>query len=722
MKRIVQLLTTTLLLLLANPIFAVTNIFTIPSQDLSMNVLNRVFGSIGTLLYGAVGQTAVGNVLQYFNNAALVLGGIVILYSLIVSTINTAHDGEMLGKKWNSVWIPVRAAGGFALLLPTKAGYAVIQVIVMWVVVQGVGAADYLWTNTVTVQQNYTAPATLASTGRRHFSQQTQVAIMSNLGYAALICQGVLASELGAQSQTTDTGSAFQLGVQGVSPADICGSVSYVDSDTNSTSAKGNVESWVNNLKNGPVSSFLANYDLTSPQALTQQQQYTIQTGITSAADAYINAAENQESANAPPSSSGLSSTDLQNLVKGGWMTAGAFYMTLTEAGGNSAYAQVKILVPTMQQGNVSDITNMLGSQNMTPFYNAMKSAMDATCLKQMGTPQCTPVNKQSQVENELKLAMPSGITGWVAFLISPVMYVFSSILLSKFLFILTHTMAYVTGGYTPINDMAQLGVAMLNVIFVLFSISLFLIAIVGMMSYVCSCVNPCGYALSQLISIILPFIMFAVGGIWLFGSIAAYYVPLIPYILFTFGSIAWVVSVIEAMVAAPIVALGIIYPEGQHDIFGSASAGVMLLSSIFLRPGLMIVGFWASYVMVSISVGIINYGFQSAIGYMSRSGAAITLWGLVSFIAIYVTVLTIAIQKAFTLVYEIPDKILRWIGGQGMESGLGQELQEIKGGYEKTVQGVQQAGQQAQSGAQETARAYERQQPQGGGGTNTNV
>ena len=130
------------LLLISQDLFAESNIFTIPQSDLSMKLLNHVFGTVGTIVTGFVSQTALTNVLKYFNNACLVLGGILILYSLIVSTINTAHDGEMLGKKWNSVWIPIRAALGFGLLLPTKATLVVIQVFVIWVVVQGVGAAD----------------------------------------------------------------------------------------------------------------------------------------------------------------------------------------------------------------------------------------------------------------------------------------------------------------------------------------------------------------------------------------------------------------------------------------------------------------------------------------------------------------------------------------------------------------------------------------------------
>ncbi len=41
-------------------------------------------------------------------------------------------------------------------------------------------------------------------------------------------------------------------------------------------------------------------------------------------------------------------------------------------------------------------------------------------------------------------------------------------------------------------------------------------------------------------------------------GIFLGYYLPLYPYMLFTFGVIGWIIIVIEAMVAAPLVAMGI--------------------------------------------------------------------------------------------------------------------------------------------------------------------
>ncbi len=39
----------------------------------------------------------------------------------------------------------IRSTLGLALLIPKASGYCLMQIFVMWVVVQGVGAADKIW-------------------------------------------------------------------------------------------------------------------------------------------------------------------------------------------------------------------------------------------------------------------------------------------------------------------------------------------------------------------------------------------------------------------------------------------------------------------------------------------------------------------------------------------------------------------------------------------------
>jgi conjugal transfer/type IV secretion protein DotA/TraY len=116
-----------------------------PDTDVSMKVLNALFGGLG--VFGtAGGSDALGAVMQIFNSAVLIIGGILASYTVLAGTLGTAHDGEMLGKKFSSVWIPIRYSLGTALVLPVINGqYAIMNWIVGWLLVQGAGLADTIW-------------------------------------------------------------------------------------------------------------------------------------------------------------------------------------------------------------------------------------------------------------------------------------------------------------------------------------------------------------------------------------------------------------------------------------------------------------------------------------------------------------------------------------------------------------------------------------------------
>ena len=50
-----------------------------------------------------------------------------------------------MGREGKSGWGAIRAVLGVGLLVPGTTGYSLIQVFVMWVVIQGVGLADTIW-------------------------------------------------------------------------------------------------------------------------------------------------------------------------------------------------------------------------------------------------------------------------------------------------------------------------------------------------------------------------------------------------------------------------------------------------------------------------------------------------------------------------------------------------------------------------------------------------
>jgi conjugal transfer/type IV secretion protein DotA/TraY len=121
-------------------------------QDLSVHVLTQVFGDVVMALATGADAGAVGasmnTIAQMFSvlNSGLLMGGtLLVSYVMIIGLVNTANDGEAMGKDWSSIWTPLRMVAGGAALLPTSAGYSFIQILVMMVSMWSIGLSNSLY-------------------------------------------------------------------------------------------------------------------------------------------------------------------------------------------------------------------------------------------------------------------------------------------------------------------------------------------------------------------------------------------------------------------------------------------------------------------------------------------------------------------------------------------------------------------------------------------------
>jgi defect-in-organelle-trafficking protein DotA len=191
--------------------------FAPPPSDLSVIYLSNIFGVVDGVLSGT-GSQIFGRMMGVFNASLLALGSMLLIYTIIVGTLYTAHEGEFLGRQWSSIWIPLRSVLGVSLLVPKASGYSMIQIIVMWVVIQGVGAADKVWNaaldylnagGTIIQAQTQTSPTT---TG-----------VSSNPNYigAATILTGQVCM-LGLQNMIQDKHSQLKFLASGDTPTGPC--------------------------------------------------------------------------------------------------------------------------------------------------------------------------------------------------------------------------------------------------------------------------------------------------------------------------------------------------------------------------------------------------------------------------------------------------------------------------------------------------------------------
>jgi len=266
------------------------------------------------------------------------------------------------------------------------------------------------------------------------------------------------------------------------------------------------------------------------------------------------------------------------------------------------------------------------------------------------------------------------------------------------------------------------------------------------------------------LLSLMMPLVMTWLSVMLSVGMMTAYYVPFIPFLFFTLGSIAWLIAVIEAMVAAPIVALGVTHPEG-HEAFGKGEQAIMLILNVFLRPSMMIFGYIFAIILTYVSVWVMNSGFQmvmtdiqgltvgpsnSAFSTFSGDNAAkptfgtnsqdigqtnlvavasggtnkiYTMWTGTFFfffsIILYTTAYVTFAQQSFELIYNLPDKILRWLSGGTQESFGADAASKMGGKIEQGAQKGAEAGSKAvnQAGSAGMKLAGQMGGGEGGGG-----
>jgi conjugal transfer/type IV secretion protein DotA/TraY len=152
-------------------------------------------------------------------------------------------------------------------------------------------------------------------------------------------------------------------------------------------------------------------------------------------------------------------------------------------------------------------------------------------------------------------------------------------------------------------------------------------------------------------------------------GFMLAYYLPLIPFFHFLFNSLTWALSLFEAVIAIPLVALAHLNPEGD-GLPGGAKQAYYFIFNIFLRPVLMIFGLIAAYLLFFIAVSYMNSLYLQAIaGSGALNNGNGSLVKLV-YSVLYVLMLYMCANNCFKLISFLPENALRWMGQSGLSYG----------------------------------------------------
>lgn len=211
-----------------------------------------------------------------------------------------------------------------------------------------------------------------------------------------------------------------------------------------------------------------------------------------------------------------------------------------------------------------------------------------------------------------------------------------------------------------------------------------------GILAYLDASQGSAGYVLDMMVSWLAPVVILIAGLLLSSGATLVYYVALYPFAVFLIRVIAWFVQVIESVTAVPLIAIGITHPDGKHDVAGNLEQGLMLVLTLFLTPVSMIIGLIAAMVLSFVTFGMLNHTFSmfmhnlystTSFNYTSQinisqavsdaqsSYDSASVMSQMLFMPILVTIFTTIVievmHQCFALIYQVPEYITRWIGGE---------------------------------------------------------
>lgn len=760
------------------------NIFQIADNDQSIFYLGQIFGNVGIALSGT-GPALLSVMFKTFNTAILVLGAIMVTYVTVVSVMSTAQEGEFMGKKFNSLWMPLRTVGGIAALMPTGSGYCAAQVIIMWIIVQGIGAADTVWKATLeyidrggalqTMGGVSVSSGQLANSGVQASNDvsKTVPTLVSDL-FSSLVCQAAAVkfesnnADIAGHSMLIGNKYAFgrdthvgECGTIGWDPTDPSGAqitaglalktiVPQLEllADQYVMMAVNDPDCWKVNddskcTKNADGSETCPippqpctdtntcryfgryyNENLGNASCILQDKDQGWNQLLTYAGSNFVTdvsklvygyAANYTSNATGVPATvagttiSQLNDRTYQRAEADGWIFAGALYYYFAKQNNGVAQNYNDVLSvftgknPRYKmsiEGNFTQASDSFNKDNVMAFYCGTFPTA-SSCQKQLGAKGVA----QAAIEGMNTAANIGGGGVTVASSSAGPMSAGGLGIISMWM----NQLAPSSGQFTnPLIVLQNFGENCLIAAEALFWVGLGVVLLMGFgATNIIALGTTANYAQGfseAMLMYFVPLYFSFIGVLISVGSLLGIYVPLIPYMLFTFGAIGWIIASIEAMVAAPIIALGIISPAGQHEILGRSEPAVMIILNIFLRPTLMVFGMMAGMLMSYVVIEFINAAFLNVVRSVIQGNTVGLIEGFL-FIMAYAGLVITALNKCFSLIHLIPERVLRFIGGHPESYGEAEAAEQVKG---RISEGAQMAGQAAGTLGTQTAKQIE--------------
>lgn len=694
-------------------------LFTPAPSDQSIIYLGELFGNIPPVLAGT-GSSIMSKLFSSLNTGALALGVIIAGYTTFVGILNTAGEGEMLGKSWNSIWIPMRSVAGVGLLIPTSSGYCVCQTFMAWLLVQGIGLADTL--NTTVVNYMYSGQKIFVAGDIEETDGNTKQAythydpMIKNIlqGFACMQAYQKEYPESNAeyltppspvldnpQNPSTITYTFMAHGTYTASN----GSKSITNKNCGDFVVKGLNASTVPFIESAYASIFpslnaaayyMVNVDTNSQAAETyyaanpdtKAEDYALQETFNFVGSDFLTEVEKTyhsyvtEAMNVKANASYNDNGNYEDIKAYGWTSLGDLYWDMAKSYDTGATAN---FIGAWKE-NGHDIST---ANTADGVFTASAITYGKDWATQFVDDLIKTRSSNGTNPNNLDKDYNSGkfdATGIPALIAGNILtYMSDQFKGHQNPMVIAQRLGHnITHDIEAIYTAMEVSIIAASAGFVLLGSSMaggsFITAPSGV-----SILSGILTGFTMMFTTVFPALFAFLAAILTLGATLAIVIPFIPLLAYLLAIMAWLISTLETIAAAPIVALGILHPDGQHVVWGKAEPAIMLMINIFLRPSLLVIGFVGGIILSSISIQFINLGFSTAANQLLQdSSSGISSIEAMMFLSTYVALIFACVNKSFSVIEALPNNIMRWIGHEGSRFDSGADaLQKIQGSQE---------------------------------------
>ncbi len=676
------------------------------SENSAIGMLRYLFGSVvnnplspssteGT-------STVLGEIFAVLNAGLLAIGALFVGYNVIAGVAQTAQDGEFLGKRFNSLWVPFRVLTGVVSLVPIFKGWSLAQLIMIWFSVMGVGLANLGTTAVV----KYLKTGGSLSVARPTSESQKFVAEL----YRINLCMSSLNAESsGGYAKSTvqhDGGTSYFYGRNGDStcgevwmPGTTRGNAEYKASAIAANKAYNDIDSKVREATNRFVKSIKDSHAASGGGGSSGQSRAGLieygDNDVMRLAQEYTRLLAATKAATRKASHKDQVFSVMERSVdEMGFVALGAWYSTIASVStevGAAMDVQASVIKSAPDPGNPA-FSGSMGdeyrgalaimngradrgkSENKDASMPGDENALVQQATKKMKGSLCGNENMASATaQGSGPFGVGSGGQGLLGLVLRCSTNSDRSALLrmkntgdyvSALGFTGMTTAFFIQGAAKGAENAAQ-SAGPFSAITSLLSGPL-----VGVIV---------GY--SEMLAYMMKVMVF-------FGMMLSTYLPLLPYIAWLGAILSWLTVVVESVVASPLWAFAHLDTDGE-GMGRRTEHGYVFILNVLFRPILMVTGFMLAALMMDVIGGFFFSTYLHAVG-SAQADSMTGLFAIVFYVAIFFTTAVMIVNLSVNLIHYVPDSVLGWIGKGDHDRGV----KEATGNFTAATAAASHAGQ----------------------------